>query len=52
VFRDAVEACPTVIVGARGRWHLGRDWPWFTERYEPVTTTDGAAPDVWRRIDR
>jgi len=47
--RRFVESCPTVIVGSRGRWHLGRLWPWLASHYEQVATTTPGGPDIWRR---
>lgn len=51
VFRDAVERCDVVLLGPRGRWHLGPDLTWFEEYYEPVATSGDGTPDVWRRKD-
>lgn len=47
--RDAVLRCDTVVLGARGRWHLGKDEPWFREHFRLADETWPGGPDVWRR---
>lgn len=50
VVREAIERCPTVILGSRGRWHLGGQVTWFYEHHRPVASTSTGV-DVWVRID-
>lgn len=51
LLRDAVERCPTVILGPRGHWHLASSMAWFTERYRPLSETGPDGIDVWVRRD-
>lgn len=48
--REALERCPTVILGPRGRWHLGGQLSWFYEHHRLVASTSTGV-DVWVRID-
>ncbi|MFN8051398.1 MAG: glycosyltransferase 87 family protein [Acidimicrobiales bacterium] len=49
VARDALERCPTVVLGPRGRAQLGPVAPWFHATFHRAPGQGPGGPDVWVR---
>lgn len=49
VYQEAVQRCPQVLLGDRGRWHLSDLYPWFADNYHRVAAVGPYGPDLWER---